>query len=154
MSEERDEDLAPIGEEQLRALEELLRTAAQRGIPALVFGHYGLNATIAVDGPLAFRGSQSEGIQSIFRKCGGRVVYFSGHIHRGLTAEPGVSTAQVDGVTYVSVPSLCMPDNAHYRAGIGKCGTGWLAEIRGGRVALCGYDFHLGKRIDGFSFEC
>lgn len=109
MSEERDEDLAPIGEEQLRALEELLRTAAQRGIPALVFGHYGLNATIAVDGPLAFRGSQSEEIQSIFRKCGGRVVYFSGHIHRGLTAEPGVSTAQVDGVTMSAFPRCVCP---------------------------------------------
>lgn len=154
LSEEKDDDDAPIGEAQLRALDELLRTAAEREIPALVFGHYVLDGTIAVDWPFAFWGPQSEEIKALFGKYGGKVVYFSGHIHRGLTAMPGVSAVQRDGVAYVSVPSLCAPDNEHYQSDIEAPGTGWMVEIEDGRIALCGYDFISGKRIEGFSFGC
>ena len=154
LSEERDDDDAPIGEAQLRALDELLRTAAERGIPALVFGHYVLNGTIAVEWPFAFWGPQSEEIKAMFEKYGGKIVYFSGHIHRGLTSKPGVGTAQIDGVTYVSVLSLCVPDNEHDQSDIEASGTGWMVEIDDGRVALSGYDFLTGRRIEGFSLTC
>ena len=90
----------------------------------------------------------------MFEKYGGKIVYFYGHIHRGLTSKPGVGTAQIDGVTYVSVLSLCVPDNEHDQSDIEASGTGWMVEIDDGRVALSGYDFLTGRRIEGFSLTC
>jgi predicted phosphodiesterase len=149
---ERDDDDHPMSDLQLTRLAESLRIAAERGIPAIVFGHYILDGTIQTNWEYANLGPQSSAIRNLFEQLGGTVVYFSGHIHRGLMKAPGYTVAKINGVTYVSTPSICHPDKEHYKADNDNPGTGFLIELDQNSFQLKGYDFLNDEYLEDFDW--
>lgn len=147
---EQNDDNFPISEYQLQRLDELLKSAAARGVPTIVFGHYILDDTISINWKFAELGPQSDAIKQLFKKYGSKVFYFSGHIHRGLIKKEGSTVKQVDNVTYISTPSLCHPDNEHYDVDNGIIGTGFIVDVTKGNVVIQGYDFMNGTELKDF----
>lgn len=73
---EQDDDDEPLSENQLALLDEYIRKAAERKVPAFVLCHYILNETIEVDWKYAFLGAQSKRIKDTFEKYHGKVIFF------------------------------------------------------------------------------
>jgi predicted phosphodiesterase len=149
ISPENDSEVT-ISDKQLAVLEESIRKADERDIPALVFSHYQLSNTINVNWKYATLGSESEKIKSILEKYCGKVILFSGHIHRGLIAETGGSLIKIKNVTYASTPSICKPDIKHYKADNNCVGTGFVVELSKSHVLIRGYDFLQQKWLNDF----
>lgn len=153
ISPEEDNDDEPLSERQISLLEESIKKAAKRAVPALVFCHYIINDTINIDWKYATLGMQSTQVKMILEKYGGKVICFSGHIHRGLIKEKGGSIITINNVTYISTPSICMPDRIHYNADNDDVGTGYLLEIYSDNIQIHGYNFFENKSLDDFDWR-
>ncbi len=150
---EQDDDDVPLSENQLYVLDEYIRKAAERNVPALVFCHYVINDTINVDWKYAKLGEQSLQVRTIFEKYRGKVICFSGHIHRGLIKEPGGSILTLKNVTYVSTPSVCIPDKIHYKADNDNVGTGYILDLCPDYVRISGFDFLNNQWLEAFDWR-
>lgn len=130
-----------VTDEQLDFIDNALRKASECGVPAFIFSHYQLTETINIDWRHAALNSDSPKIKPILEKYGGKVIFFSGHIHRGLIKENGGSIITKGNVTYISTPSLCKPDIKHYKTDNDNKGTGYIVYIDKDSVNIRGYDF-------------
>ena len=142
----------PLSDNQLSVLDEYIRKAAERAVPALVFCHYVINDTINVDWKYAKLGAQSLQVRTIFEKYRGKVICFSGHIHRGLIKELGGSIITINNVTYVSTPSICIPDKIHYKTDNDNVGTGYILDLCQDYVHISGFDFLNKQWIEAFDW--
>jgi predicted phosphodiesterase len=138
-----------ITDAQLTFLDGHLKNAAERNIPALVLCHYQIKNTIpGVNWEFASLGSDSAKVQQILEKHGGKTVFFTGHTHMGLTAG---SVVTYKNVTYISTPSICMPDTEHYNSENNNSGTGFIVEINEHDIYILGYDFMNDEALMDFN---
>ncbi len=149
---EENDDINPLTSKQLEKLDKAVCKAAKACKPIIVFGHYILNETIDIDWRFAHLGVQSYEIKEIFERHQGKVLYFSGHIHRGLFKEGKKTLSQVNNVTYISTPSLCHPDSEHYDADNDSSGTCFILEVSKDSVLIEGFDFANKKKLDDFKW--
>jgi predicted phosphodiesterase len=141
-----------ISDMQLTNLDKSLKKAAENNIPAFIFSHYQLSQTIDIDWKYANLGSESENIRSILEKHNGKVLFFSGHTHRGLIKQIGGSITKNKNVTYISTPSICKPDIEHYRADNDNIGTGYILELSKDIVHIRGFDFFHKTWLEDFNW--
>lgn len=139
--------------EQLIFLDNNIEKAAKSGRPAIVLSHYLLADTIDIDWEYATLGAESKKIRDILEKYDGKVLFFSGHIHRGLIREEGGSVRTIKNVTYASTPSICKPDTEHYDAENNEAGTGFIVEIGNKHVLIKGYDFINDEYLTDFKWS-
>jgi len=145
-------DGGTITDTQLTFLDDAIRRAAERGVPALVFSHYQLSDTIDINWTYASLGSDSPKIKQILEKYGSQIVFFSGHTHRGLISQIGGSVITKGNVTYVSTPSICKPDAEHYNADNDNQGTGYIVDVSKKCVAIKGIDFLHNEWLEPFDW--
>jgi len=145
-------DDGTITETQLAFLDAVICKAAKRGVPAFVFSHYQLSDTIDINWKYASLGSDSCNVKLIFEKYDGKVIFFSGHTHRGLISQPGGSVITKENVTYVSTPSICNPDVEHYNADNNSKGTGYIVELSKEKVNIRGFDFLHNEWLKPFNW--
>jgi len=141
-----------ITDAQLVFLDEAIRKAAERGVPALIFSHYQLSDTIDINWKYASLGSDSSKVKVILEKYDGKVIFFSGHTHRGLISQIGGSVITKGNVTYVSTPSICKPDVEHYNADNNNKGTGYVVEVFKESINIKGFDFLQNKWLESFNW--
>ncbi len=149
---ERDQE-DTISTAQLNFLESNIGKAAKSDIPAFVLSHYLLRDTIDINWEHAALGEESKKIRDILEKHNGKVLFFSGHIHRGLIKEEGGSVITIKNVTYASTPSICKPDTEHYNADNNEAGTGFIVEIENSHVRIRGYDFLNDEYLSAFNWS-
>jgi len=142
-----------ITDTQLAFLDNAIRKAAKCGVPALIFSHYQLSDTIDINWKYASLGSDSPKVKAILEKYESKIVFFSGHTHRGLMTKIGGSVTTKRNVTYVSVPSICKPDTEHYNADNNNVGTGYIVELSNTQVNIKGYDFLHNEILDNFTWS-
>jgi len=140
-----------ITDTQLAFLDDAILKATERGVPALIFSHYQLSDTIDINWKHASLGSDSPKVKAVLEKYECKIIFFSGHTHRGLISEIGGSVITKGNVTYVSVPSICMPDTEHYDADNNNVGTGYIVELSNNQVGIRGYDFLHNEVLDDFA---
>jgi len=138
---------------QLTFIEENIKEASERNIPVIILNHYQLKDTINVDWKYAHLGEESMSIKKILYKYNVKVLFCSGHIHRGLIKDNNGSIAIVKNVTYLSVPSICKPDIEHYKADNEDKGTGYIIDIHKKTLQINGYDFLNNKYLDNFCWK-
>jgi len=138
---EKNSDEAPMSERQLQELDKALAYATENGISAIVYGHYILNDTIKVNWDFAYLGTQSHAIKRILEKHDTKVLFFSGHTHKGLVKDSYCTVVEKNGVTYISTPSICQPDDEHYPGSITDRGTGFLVTVTRDSIEVQGYNF-------------
>ncbi len=129
---------AYISEEQIGWLDETLTSATQNGKPAFVFCHFPINGTVETRWPSGLMGEQSDEVFAVLKKHK-NVFFFSGHLHNAVDYS---GVRQVDGVTFVDVPSV-LSDHS-----VGKTpsrGTGYCVEVHGGKVELRPRNFLTGE---------
>jgi len=141
-----------ITDTQLAFLDNAIRKAAEREVPALVFSHYQLSDTIDINWKYASLGSDSPKVKPILEKYDNQVIFFSGHTHRGLISHVGGSVITKGNVTYVSTPSICKPDIEHYNADNNDKGTGYVIEVSKESVNIKGFDFLQNKWLESFNW--
>ena len=144
-------DDGTITDAQFIFLEDALRKANECSLPALVFCHYQITETINTKWKYASLGSDSPRVRTILEKYNGKVVFFSGHTHRGLIKEIGGSVITKRNVTYISTPSICMPDVEHYNADNNNKGTGYFVEADKINVIINGFDFLNNAPLNSFN---
>ena len=142
-----------ITDTQLYVLDKFLQKAAVLNFPAIVFSHYQVSDTINVNWKYASMNEDSPKVRNILEKHCGKVVFFSGHTHRGLMIEPGGSIVTQKNVTYVSTPSLCYPDVEHYQADNDCEGTGFICEVYKEGIRIRGYNFLNREYLNSFDWK-
>ena len=141
-----------ITDAQLDFLGNAMHKASLRRIPALIFCHFQLSDTLNVNWEYASLGSDTIKVKPILEKYSGKVIYFSGHIHRGFISKIGGSVITKGNVTYVSTPSICQPDTIHYNADNDSLGTGYIVDIRGESINIKGFDFLRNEWLSPFNW--
>lgn len=139
LSTESDSDVsAYVSPEQIAWLDATLAAATKNGKPAFVFCHFPINGTVETLWPSGLMGEQSDEVLAVLTKYK-NVFYFSGHLHNAVDYS---GVRQVDGVTFVDVPSV-LSDHS-----VGKTpsrGTGYCVEVHGGKVELRPRNFLTGE---------
>ena len=152
ISPEQDNEII-ITEKQLKNIVNSVKKASEKNIPAFIFCHYQLSQTIDIDWKYASLGSESKTIKNILEKYNGKVLFFSGHTHRGLIKKDGGSIVTSKNVTYVSTPSICKPDTEHYEADNDNIGTGFIIKLIENDIYICEYDFMNKKWLEEFKWK-
>ena len=142
-----------ITDTQLYVLEKFLQKAAGLKLPAIVLSHYQVSDTINIDWKYASMNEDSPKVRHILEKHDGKVVFFSGHTHRGLMIEPGGSIITQKNVTFVSTPSICYPDIEHYQADNDSVGTGFICEVFKDHIHIRGYNFFSNEYLNSFDWK-
>jgi predicted phosphodiesterase len=142
-----------ISDTQLLSLDKTIQKAAKLGLPTIIFSHYLVDNTIENKWKLAFLGEYSTRIVEILEKYNGKVIFFSGHIHRGFILESGGSVITKNNVTYISTPSLCYPDTEHYQADNESIGTGYIVELLDKEIHIRGFDFMNREWLASFDWS-
>ena len=142
-------DISPA---QYDVLRQAVQSGAERSVPVFVFSHHQLSNTIDIDWNATSNERNDENVKNILEKHGGKVLYFSGHTHRGLTKDGGKSYINVNNVHYFSTPSICKPDVTTHGIDNRDEGTGFYVELQENCVNVCGYDFLRDKFIDEFKW--
>ena len=130
-----------ISDAQLDNLNRSLRKAAEYKLPALIFSHLQVADTIHTDWYAAMPAEDSKNVKAILEKYNGKVIFFSGHTHRGLIKKTGGSVIRINNVTYVSTPSLTKPNTEDNLIDNNSLGTGYIAELHKEALHIRGYDF-------------
>ena len=113
--------------EQLTWLENELESAEESGKPVFIFNHYPLNHTWPLVWPLGHVGLESEALHLLMRRSENQIVYFSGHLHMGIS-DNKVSSIKEGNVTYVNVPAFGA-ENTITDADIQNQGMGMYVEV-------------------------
>ncbi|MCL2592942.1 MAG: hypothetical protein FWD82_06210, partial [Defluviitaleaceae bacterium] len=130
-----------ITDTQLGTVENAIQIAAKRNVPAFVFSHLQIADTIHIEWNAAMPASDSKNIRNIIEKYNGKVVFFSGHTHNGLTKKVGGSVVKINNITYVSTPSITKPNIINLLVDNNSVGTGFIVELCEDNVHIRGYDF-------------
>lgn len=129
---------AYISPEQISWLDSTLAEATKDGKPAFVFCHFPIDGTVDTLWPQGLMGEQSGEVLSVLKKYK-NVFFFSGHLHNAVDYS-GVK--QIDGVTFVDVPSVL---SDHSVGTTPTRGTGYCVEVHNGKVELRPRNFISGK---------
>jgi hyaluronate lyase len=135
---------AYISEEQIEWLDETLTSATQNGKPAFVFCHFPINGTVETRWPSGLMGEQSDEVFAVLKKHK-NVFFFSGHLHNAVDYS---GIRQIDGVTFVDVPSVL---SDHSVGSTPSRGIGYCVEIHDGKAELRPRNFISGEWIEGLS---
>jgi hypothetical protein len=122
-------------------LSRALHTAAKHNLPALVFSHLQVADTIDIEWDAAMSARDSKNVRAILEKYNGKVIFFSGHTHRGLMKKVGGSVIGINNVTYVSMPSITKPNVKNPLIDNNSVGTGYIVEFHEDSMHIRGYDF-------------